>query len=258
MALHVLVVKGMLWPRHLVDIESSDCLYHARGEKRVLLRWTCLYQNSLSIEAAFLQVVDDVQEKNTCKSEAFPKVLHLPLKHICNVYSFSQTVKDLFIPLVICANLDKSPLQCHINDGDSQLQKGLAAESKQNLDRIYVCVLSYVYIFFCGPLNAGFSSVCHSQELESKISSNSVEQEKDFYEEYERNGDQLNACEWFRELSYELLRVSLVQLVGWRSRHLAAAQMPILKPVRVPRLDFVSSGFIFLTNHWPVIGTLVK
>lgn len=126
------------------------------------------------------------------------------------------------------------------------------AKLGQNLS---VCVC----VFFFGPHSAGFSSVCHLQELESKISSNTVEQENDVYEECERNGDQLNEGGWFRELFYELLRGSLVQLIGWRrNRHLAVAQMPVLKPVKVHQWDFVGSGFGFLINDWPVTGTLVK
>lgn len=141
MALHVLAVKRRLWPRHLSGYLVKWLPLSCQGKKRVLLRWTCLYRNSLSSEAKVLQaVVDDLQEKNICKTEAFPKVFHLPLESTCNVYSFSQTVKGLFIPLVIYANLlERPPLLCHISDGDSQLQKVLAAESKQNLDRICVC-----------------------------------------------------------------------------------------------------------------------
>lgn len=122
---------------------------------------------------------------------------------------------------------------------------------------VCVCVCSCLCVFFFGPLSAGFSSVCHLQELESKVSSNTVEQKKDFYEECERNGDQLNECEWLRELSYELLRGSLLQLIDWRrNRHLAVAQMPVLKPLEVHLRDFVGSGFIFLikplTCDWDI------
>lgn len=92
----------------------------------------------------------------------------------------------------------------------------------QNLDIISVCVC--MCVFFLGPLNASFSCICHLHELQSKINSNTVEQEKDFYEGCKRNGHQFNERERFRELFYEPLRGSLVQLVGWRRyRHTNAS-----------------------------------
>lgn len=70
----------------------------------------------------------------------------------------------------------------------------LLKASKTWIESLCACAL-YVCVFFFGPLNVGFSSVCHLRKLESKISSNTVEEEKDFYEACERSGDHLNECE---------------------------------------------------------------